>query len=85
MRVLALVDGYVRSIVLAGIDLIGPKQFILPQLLQPMGQPARYSRHGKERGKEVDVDPHLVIDDARVEVDVGINALAVQGFSGCDD
>src|SRR3989338_6181667 len=46
-----LFDGHVGPVVFAGIDLIRPEQLVLPQLLEPMRQPAGHARH-RENGRE---------------------------------
>ena len=38
-HVSALFDGYVRAVMLTGIDLVRTEQFILAKLFKPMGQP----------------------------------------------
>jgi len=58
---------HVGAIVLAGVDLIGAEEFVLLELLQPMGQPARYPRHRKQRREEIGFDSHLVVDHAGIE------------------
>ena len=72
------IDWHIGPIVLAGVDLIGAEELVFPQLFQPMGQPAGHPRHGKERGKEINLDVHLVVDDARIEIDIGIDALPLE-------
>lgn len=78
IRVLPLTQGDVRSIMLTGIDLVRPEQLIFTQLFQPMGELTRHPRHGKERCEEIDINPHLVVDDAGVKIHVRIDALPVQ-------
>src|SRR5689334_3334812 len=78
---LALVKWHIGAIVFPCIDLIWTKELVLPQLLQPMRQPAGDAGHGKDRGKEIGVDAHLVVNDSRVEIYVGVDAFPIQPLS----
>ena len=48
-----------------------------------MRKSAGYPRHGKQRSKEIRIDAHFVVDNAGVEIDVGIDALALEQVSSC--
>ena len=54
----------------AGVDLGGPEDAVVRQLLNPMGQPAGHPRNGKDGGELVNRDTELVVDHPRVEIDV---------------
>src|SRR5229473_6858994 len=77
-RSVALVERQVPTPVLPLVDLIRPVELVLLQLLEPVSQPACDPGHGKDRGERVAGDAHLVIDDARVEVHVGVHLLVCQ-------
>ena len=60
---LALFEGDIRPIMLAGIDLIWPEKFVFPELLEPMGEPTGYPCYRKNWGVEVGIDAHLLVNN----------------------
>src|SRR6185295_7207863 len=77
---LALLNRHVVLIVFTGIYLIRAEQFVLSKLFKPMGQPAGHPCDREQRGEQVGLDTHLVVNDPGVEIDVGINPLPLQQF-----
>ena len=59
----------VTSIVLPGtIDVV----FGVSQELHPMGNPPSHTRNGKKHGEHVSRETHCSVDEATVEIDVGV-------------
>ena len=57
----------------ADVELAGPGDLrVLVEHLLPVGQPARGARDGEEDGEHLEREPHGLVDEARVEVDVGV-------------
>src|SRR4030095_7770761 len=81
---LALVDRYVVCVAGACVDLArgGDLGFGVVYCLHPLGHPARGAGYGEHYGEGVGGDPERFVDEARVEVDVGIELAAPRGERG---
>ncbi|TKW57063.1 Norsolorinic acid ketoreductase, partial [Colletotrichum tanaceti] len=80
----------VVALALADVQLAGPPDLdaaLLQHLLPPVGQPADAAGDGEQDGVEVEREAHGLVDEARVEVDVGVQValrheLALAGVPG---
>src|SRR5206468_939811 len=72
--VAALIERHVRPLVVADVELLRARDLLLlvEQHLGPLRHPARRARDGEQDREHGDREPHRLVDDARVEVDVGI-------------
>ena len=66
---------------LARIDLIRPEELVFPELLEPVCQPARDSRHRKKRREQVAVDAHFLVNDPRIKIHIWIDFLTIEQFN----
>src|SRR5262245_56431472 len=73
-----LFQGYIRRVVLADVDLLRPEDAVILELLQPVGQPAGHAGDGKDRREQVAGNAQGIVDNARIEIDVWVNALGAQ-------
>src|SRR5262249_37603585 len=74
LRALAVGDRRVLELALAGVDLPRPGDFglrVFPHL-RPLGDPAGGPRDREDPPEHVWWDLHRLVDDPRVEVDVGV-------------
>src|SRR5215212_1022341 len=74
----ALVDWHVVYIAGTGVDLArtGDLELGVVHHLHPLGHPTRGAGYGEHDGEGVGRDPERLVDEARVEVDVGIELAA---------
>src|SRR4030095_2726714 len=70
----ATVDRYVVTRRRAEVQLPGPRDllFRISDHLQPLGQPAGGPRNGEEHGEHVHGQPHGLVDQPGVKVDVRV-------------
>src|SRR5579884_3070060 len=71
----SLLQWHVRHVVLADVDLLRPEDAVVLELFQPVRQPADHARDGEDRREQVARDAQGLVDDAGVEVHVGVDAL----------
>src|SRR6185503_5203743 len=69
-----LFEGYVVAPPWSQVDLARPGDLLLlvQEHLFPLGEPARGARYREEDGEHVHRESHGLVDQARVEVDIGI-------------
>ncbi|WDK22643.1 hypothetical protein CGRA01v4_13933 [Colletotrichum graminicola] len=90
LRLLPLLRLDVVSLPFSDVQLTRPPDLdapLLQHLLPPVGQPADAARHGEQDGVEVEGEAHGLVDEAGVEVDVGVQValrheLALAGVLG---
>src|SRR5258708_838224 len=70
-----LLQGYVRNIAAAHVDLFGTIDAVVLGLFEPVGQPAGYAGDGEDGREEIARNSQRFVDDARIEIDVRIDAL----------
>src|SRR5690242_17885037 len=70
--------GLIITLIVAQVQLAGPGYLLLgiQQHLFPLSQPARGPWNGEKDRKHVDRETHRLVDDARIEIDVGIELSA---------
>src|SRR3954468_10552115 len=80
LRALAVVDPDVLELALAGVDLPRPGDFLLRVFLHlhPLGDPACGAGDGEDDREHLGRDPHRLVDDPRVEVDVRVELALVE-------
>src|SRR2546423_935511 len=79
----AFLERGVVAFAIAGVELAGAGDLrALVQKLAPVGEPSRGPGYGEERGEHVDRKADGLVDEARVEVDVGIEAAGGEVLVG---
>src|SRR5579872_6952348 len=70
------IERYIAAQVVAEINLTGPGDFLLgvEQHLFPLRNPARGARDGEQHREHCDREAHGLVNQAGVEVDIGIEA-----------
>src|SRR5262245_24200914 len=71
----ALFQRYVRYIVFADVDLLRSENAVVLKLFQPVSQPAGDAGDGEDRREQVPWDAERLVDDAREEIDIGVDTL----------
>src|SRR5580692_8468927 len=81
-RLAAMVEGYITARVVTQIHLPGPGNFLfgIEQHFFPLRNPARRARDREEDREHRRRESHRLIDEARVEVHVGIEATRDEVF-----
>src|SRR5213078_1219020 len=70
-----LLQRHVRLVRLADVNLLGPVDAVVLELLEPVGQPAGDAGDGEDRREQIGRNAERLIDDAGIEIDVGVDAL----------
>src|ERR1700719_1192396 len=78
----ALVHGDVGTLIVSLINLAGAGDFLfgIEQHLFPLSDPSARSRNREEHREHGDREAHGLIDQARIEINVGIELAADEGF-----
>src|SRR5262245_41822068 len=76
----ALLDWYVREIVLAQVFSSRTNQFVIGVLFENVGRPAANATHRKYRRVELKRDPHHVIGRGGEEIHVRIKSLLAHHY-----
>src|SRR5688572_11988588 len=72
-RSLPVAEGDVVADAGAGVQLPGPGDLlVLLEQLHPVREPTGRARDGEQHGEHLDREPHRLVDEARVEVDVRV-------------
>ena len=61
----SLLQWHVGDVILADVNLLGPIDFVVLELLEPMRQPAGHARDGEYRRKQIAWDAEALVHDPR--------------------